>query len=165
MRFCGQDQCAIDGNGRVKLSPHFLADFRGDSSDVVLHCLPEGALAIYPLSVWQKMRQSEPRPAAKAANSIVFRRRLRRVGAMTQFQTISNQGRLTIPPLFRPLLGLEPGNGAVQVGTEIGVEIWQKERWTAEFETLAGHEAEKADAEMAADLDQRGSCKTPREPR
>ena len=56
--FCGQDKCTLDANGRVKLSPHFLRDFRAHGSEVVTHCLPEGALGIYPVSVWRHLREA-----------------------------------------------------------------------------------------------------------
>jgi DNA-binding transcriptional regulator/RsmH inhibitor MraZ len=152
VRFCGQDMCLIDANGRVKLSPRFLEDFREDGADVVLHCLPEGALGVYPEAVWLQMRQSEPRPAAKAAQSIVYRRQLRRFGAMTQAQSITNQGRITIPTQFRPILNLEPGCDAVVTGCEIGIEIWNAELWQQELTVLREHELQKGDAAMAADL-------------
>lgn len=152
VQFCGQERCTIDANGRVKLSPRFLVDFRRHGSDVVMHCLPERALGVYPVSLWLQMRQAEPRPATRASQSIVFRRSLRRFGAVTQVEQISNQGRITIPASFRSLLGLPPGSEAVLVGTEIGVEVWTTEAWQTEFRLLTEHEQLKADAEMAADL-------------
>lgn len=156
VQFCGQDRCTVDANGRVKLCPRFLADFRRHGSDVVMHCLPEGALGVYPVSLWLQMRQAEPRPATRASQSIVFRRSLRRFGALTQVEQISNQGRVTVPASFRSLVGLPPGGEAVLVGTEIGVEIWSAEAWQREFQLLAEHEQLKAEAEMAADLTEGG---------
>ena len=152
VRFCGQERCLIDANGRVKLGPRLLADFRASGSGVVLHCLPEGALGLYPAPTWARMRQSEPRPAAKAAESLVFRRQLRRFGAMTQAQELTNQGRITIPVLFRAALALEAGAEAVLVGCEIGVELWPALRWEAELALLREHELRRAEAETAAEL-------------
>lgn len=152
LQFCGQERCLVDANGRVKLSTRFLDDFRHIGGAVVLHCLPEGVLAVYAAAVWAQMRQADPRPAVKAARSVLFRRQLRRFGAMTQSDSISNQGRITIPVPFRESLELEPGTEAVLVGCEIGVEIWNASRWRAEFELLARHEQRKAEAEMSADL-------------
>jgi DNA-binding transcriptional regulator/RsmH inhibitor MraZ len=99
------------------------------------------------------MRQAEPRPAARAAGSIVFRRQLRRFGALSQLERITNQGRITIPVPFREILKLQPGTEAVLVGTEIGVEVWNAEVWQNEFAVLAEHELKKAAAEMDADLE------------
>ena len=156
MQFCGQDRCLVDANGRVKLGPRFMADFRRVGDQVMLHCLPEGALGIYPMPVWKQMRQEEPRPAARAAKSIVYRRQSRRFGAFAQPDRLTNQGRLTIPNPFRSLLELEPGTDVSVVGCEIGIEIWNHERWQREFKTLLEHELQKADAEMSADLTMAG---------
>lgn len=152
MKFCGQDSCKIDANGRVKLSSRFLRDFEETGMDLMLHCLPEGALGVYTPDTWSQMRQGEPRPAAKAASSVVFRRQLRRFGALSQAETLTKQGRITIPTHFRSILGLDPGTEAVVVGAEIGVEIWALTRWDEEFRTLHAHELEKAEAEMKADI-------------
>jgi DNA-binding transcriptional regulator/RsmH inhibitor MraZ len=160
IKFCGQDNCLIDANGRIKLTPRFLADFREIGAEVVVHCLPEGALGVYSPAIWQQMRQAEPRPAARAVGSIVFRRQLRRFGALSQLERITNQGRITIPVPFREILSLGPGTEAVLVGTEIGVEVWNAEVWQKEFAVLAEHELKKAAAEMDADLEM-GRAKAP----
>ena len=158
LQFCGQDRCLVDANGRVKLAPRFLSDFRQAGGEVVLHCLPEGALGVYPEAVWHKMRQSEARPELQAARSVVHSRRLRRYGAMSQAERLTNQGRITIPNGYRELLELVPGTEAVLVGCEIGMEIWSTNRWEAEFRRLHDHELQKAEAEMDADL---VSCQEP----
>ncbi|MFA4944240.1 MAG: hypothetical protein WC789_06010 [Lentisphaeria bacterium] len=150
-RFCGQDRCLIDANGRLKLSARFEQDFRAAGAlEIVLHCLAEGALAIYPLPVWEQMRAEEAKTALKAGTSIVARRQLRRFGAMTQVEALSNQGRITVPTEFRPLLKLEPGTGAVVVGCEIGVEVWNADRWAAELQLLREHDVQCAEMEMKA---------------
>jgi MraZ protein len=153
IQFCGQDKCSIDANGRVKLSPKFLADFAEQSSgQVILRCLPEGAVAVYPEPVYIQMRRSELRPAEKAAESLLFRRTLRHFGALSQQETISAQGRITLPPVYREHAGLSAGSEAVVVGVEIGVEIWSAERWAEELARLSEHIREKGEREIAADL-------------
>lgn len=152
MAFCGQDHCTVDANGRVRLSPRLLTDFSEQGGVVVVHCLPEGALGLYPLAAWRQMRRSEGDDQPEAARSIVARRQLRRFGALSQQDSISRQGRITIPVPFRDLTELTPGTEAVLVGVEIGVEVWNAKRWEAEFETLLNHEKEKAEREMRADL-------------
>lgn len=157
-RFCGQERCLIDANGRVRLSPRFEQAFRSAGAlEIVLHCMPEGALAVYPLPNWEQVRAAdEARSAGRAGSSVVARRQLRRFGAMTQVETLTNQGRVTVPPMFRKLLGLEPGTDVVLVGCEIGVEVWNAARWEAEFRVLWEHEAARADAEMKADVAEAG---------
>ena len=153
LAFCGHDNCSIDSNGRIKFSPRVLKDFddrcRGD---IVLHCLPEGGLAVYPEDVYLEMRRREEAPAARAAASLVFRRSMRRFGAMSKSDKISKQGRVTIPPAFRTYAALEPGTDVSVVGVEIGIEIWNTERWNDEINQINEHVREKGMQEMAADL-------------
>ncbi len=152
-KFCGQEKCLVDANGRVKLSPRFERAFREEGAvEVVLHCLPEGGLGVYPPSVWNRLRAAEEQTVLKAATSVVARRQLRRFGAMTQSEELSNQGRITLPAGFRGMMGLEPGTEAVLVGCECGIEIWNAERWQAEQKRLWEHEASRAEAEMKADV-------------
>ena len=123
-----------------------------EKNEVVLHCLPENALAIYPTEVWRQMRTEEPRPAVRAAGSLAYRRRLRRFGAFTQIEQLSNQGRLTIPVLFRDSLSLQPGGRAVIVGIEIGVEIWSETVWDKELAAIKEYESQRLRKEMDQEL-------------
>lgn len=153
LAFCGQDNCSIDANGRIKFSPRVINDFMEQcSGEVVLHCLSEGAVAVYPEDVYLQMRRSEPRPAERASGSLVFRRSLRRFGALSQSEKISAQGRITLPQAYRKFADLDAGSEAVVVGIEIGVEIWNAQRWMAELEAINEHMVEKGNREMAADL-------------
>ena len=153
LAFCGQDYCQIDANGRVKLSPRVISDFMEKcSGEIVMHCLPEGALAIYPENIYLDMRRQEEAPAARAASSMVFRRELRRFGALSSADRITAQGRLTIPHGFREYAGLLPGTEIVVVGVEIGVELWNAERWNAELMKMNEHAIARGESEMADDL-------------
>ena len=98
LSFCGIDQCSVDANGRIKLSPRVIEDFAARGGEVVLHCLPEGAIAVYPEDVYLAMRKNESNPAEKAAESIVFRRTLRRFGGWSQSEKISAQSSGMRPP-------------------------------------------------------------------
>jgi DNA-binding transcriptional regulator/RsmH inhibitor MraZ len=153
LSFCGQDRSSVDANSRIKFSPKVIADFAEKcGGHVVLHCLPEGAIAIYPEEIYLEMRRQETLPAAKAASSVVFRRDMRRFGALSSSEIISNQGRVTLPQGFREYAAIEPGTEVIVVGVEIGVEIWSIERWNAELERMNEHVREKGNREMAADL-------------
>jgi len=151
--FCGQDFTTLDSNCRIKFSPRVIKDFLQESEGgIVLHCLPEGALAVYPEPVYLKMRQMDLESEKKTAESLVFRRTLRRFGALSSFETISRQGRVTIPTGFREMTSLNPGTNAVVVGIEIGIEIWNVENWQKELEKIQKHTFEKGELEMALDL-------------
>ena len=82
--FCGQDRCVIDANGRIKLSPRLIGDFaRQCNGEVVLYCLPEGAIAIYPEAVFVELREASARSLSDVGTSLIRRRELRRFGSMT----------------------------------------------------------------------------------
>jgi len=151
--FCGQDFTTIDMNSRIKFSPKVLKDFLQECDwNIVLHCLPEGALAVYPESVYIKMRQRDSESEIKAGESMLFRRKLRRFGALSSFEKISKQGRITIPQGFRVMTSLTPGSNAVVVGVEIGVEIWNANIWEKELHMIQKHSSEKGAIEMEMDL-------------
>ena len=152
LSFCGTDKCQMDANGRVKLSPHVLEDFARSGSDVVLHCLPEGAVAVYPEKVFEAMRHAESNAAERAGKSMVYRREQRRFGAWSCSQRISAQGRVTIPPEYREFAGLAAAGSIVVAGVEIGVEIWDAARWQEEQRKLMEHAREKGEQEMNDDL-------------
>lgn len=128
----------MDPNGRVKLSAEFLRDFvESGGQEVVLYCiLPEGAVGIYPPETWEQVRREVESDLPLLADSLVYRRRRRQFGALSQAAEISGQGRITIPPMFRQLTGLESGLPLVQVGVENGIELWTPARWEAEMQAI-----------------------------
>ena len=152
--FCGFDKCLLDANSRLKLSPRVLADFERRGGDIVLHCLPEGALAVYPEEVFLEIRGSEDHSARRAGESFVARRTMRRFGSLSMNISISPQGRLTLPEPYRDYADLKPGAEAVIVGVEIGIEIWSRERWEEEQKRISEHMQEKDRREMDADLNE-----------
>ena len=154
LAFCGQDPCSVDANGRIKLSPRFIADFQSRcSGEVVMHCLPEGAIALYPEEVYLQMRSEVNNPASKVAGNLAYRRTMRRFGSMSRSEKLSAQGRVTLPVGFREYAQLVPGAEAVVVGAEIGVEIWNAERWQAEILKVDEHFNEKGERQMINDLE------------
>ena len=153
LAFCGQERCSIDANGRFKLSPRHIGDFESRCGGrVVFHCLPEGAVAIYPEDVYAQMRAGVGNVAEKAGLSLVQRRILRSFGALSQPETITRQGRLTLPQAFREKAGLQTGAEVCVVGVEIGVEVWNAERGEKELLEIEEHMLEKGGREMLADL-------------
>ena len=153
LEFCGQESCTIDSAGRVKVAAGLLRDFqRHTDSDVVLYCLPERAIGIYPPKTWQEIRQAETANLGTTGRSMLARRQMRRFGAMSTGATLTNQGRLTIPPLFREFAQLVPGEPAMIVGCEIGIELWSMDRWKMEMGLLQEHAESKGELEMHADL-------------
>ena len=150
--FNGIDKSQLDTNGRIKLSPRILGDFAKSGNNVVLHCLPEGALAVYPEEIFLQMRNEKSDAARRAANSLLFRRELRRFNAWSTPAVISPQGRITIPGEYREFAALAVSENVMVVGVEIGVEIWNCERWKQEQECVMNHAVEKGENEMIGDL-------------
>jgi DNA-binding transcriptional regulator/RsmH inhibitor MraZ len=107
LHFCGQNKALIDANGRIKLSSKVLNDFENNGGfEIVLHYLPEGAIAVYPEAIYLKMRENESTPTEKTTSSVVYRRNLRRFGSFSRSERISAQGRITIPQGYRDFSGI-----------------------------------------------------------
>ena len=154
LAYCGQDRILIDANGRFKLPPHLINDFLAEGTgDVVFYALPEGAVAIYPERVYAEMRRRDADDIRLAGTSMLKRRSLRKFGAWSASATITPQGRLTLPVEFRQNARLEPGTDAIIVGVEIGVEIWNLQRWQEELKLINAHEMDRGDIELAKDLE------------
>ena len=135
--FCGCEHCLIDSNGRLRLCQRFVDDFIAKcDGNIVIYGLPEGALALYPESVFREMRERELGDIDRIGASFAARRSLRRFGSLSSPEQISRQGRVTIPEHLRDFAGLPPGAAAAVVGVEIGVEIWAEERLKEEMSSI-----------------------------
>ena len=159
--FYGQERCKIDGNNRIKLSSVFLSSFEriSPSMEIVLFCLPEHAIGIYPVEVWEQMRQeeSEDREASMRmlSESMLSRRQRRRFGSMTQFVSISRQGRVTLPATFMEFAGIAAKDQVVLAGVEVGLELWSEEAWDRELAVIQDHLMKKSKHELETDLEQK----------
>ena len=153
LQFCGLEKSQVDANGRVKLSSRLQQEFASyDSLSVVLYCLPEGGIGIYPISEWEKIKPNLDAVKQQFTGSVLARRRMRMLGAMTHKEKVSNQGRITLPQMFREMCGIEPKKEVMVVGSEFGVEIWSSEKWMQEMQLMQEHSLEKGEMEMNADL-------------
>jgi DNA-binding transcriptional regulator/RsmH inhibitor MraZ len=157
-RFYGQERALIDASGRLKLPSSYFSAFQvSESTNLVLYCLPEGAVGLYPQKTWQAMRELEEAQKQQAAHSLVYRRQLRRFGAMSQHVTLSKQGRITIPALFREFASLNTGESVILAGVEIGIEIWSISHWQSEMLNIQDHVLAKGELEMTSDLNTGGT--------
>ena len=154
--FCGIDYCLVDANGRVRLTQHVVEDFlREGASDVVMHGLPEGCIAIYPESVWKRMRAATLNTPEQIGSSFSMRSSMRRSGALTASENISRQGRITLPELLRRHAHLKPGTEAVVVGIELGVEIWEAGRFEKEMAEADRRDEMKREREFEKEVNER----------
>ena len=154
MQFCFQGKCVLDANSRLKLPPLLLMDLAAsnNSGRVMLYCLPEGCLGIFPMSEWENLRRQGSNDTDDVLNDAALRRQHRRIGSLSQSEVISNQGRITIPVMFRELLDLRTGSDAMLVGAEKWVELWSLKAWEHELQIIAEHEQKRVAADMDADL-------------
>lgn len=151
--FCGLDNCLVDANGRVRLTQRVVEDFlREGASDIIMYGLPEGGIALYPEAVWKRMRAPALASPEQLGTSYSVRSSMRRFGALTCSETISRQGRITIPQLLRDHAHLGSGTEAVVVGVEIGVEIWEADRFRKEMESAREREELKREREFDREL-------------
>ena len=152
--FCGLDNCLVDANGRVRLTQRVVEDFlREGASEIVMHGLPEGCIALYPESVWKRMRAPALSTPEVLGGSFAARSAMRRFGAMTACETISRQGRITLPETLQDHAGLKAGSKIVVVGIEIGVEIWEAKRFEEEMESARRREELKKEREFDRELE------------
>jgi len=153
LAFCGQEKCLVDANGRVRLTQRWVDDFMARCGGVVvMHGLPEGAIALYPEDIYRDMRAREIGNLEQLGTSFALRRSLRRFGALTHVDTITRQGRVTLPEQFREYAGITPGGAVRIVGVEVGVEIWNADSFAAEMKAINKHLTERREAEMAREL-------------
>ena len=127
--FRGSTLIKLDMSGRLKLPPNVVADLKSVNAtgDVVLTYLEEGTVTITPAS------PEEPTPPPTRPNpQEFFKDNIRRMGLrsdmyFTEEDTISPQGRITIPEKFRDYLDLKGGEDIAIIGMLYGYEIWKKE--------------------------------------
>ena len=150
LEFCGQENIVLEGNGRIRLPRQWVEDFmRHGNGEVVIHGLPEGAVAIYPEEVYRAMRTRELGDLDRAGGSFAARRSMRRFGALTAVDQLSAQGRVTLPEAFREYAGLISGSKVRVVGVEIGLEIWETGRFNAEMAAADEEMQRKREAEFS----------------
>ena len=156
LQFCGLEKTQLDANGRLKLSARLMSSFANyDSSSVVIYCLPEGGIGIYPLAEWERIKPDLNSVQQKFTGSMMARRQMRMMGAMTSKENLSNQGRITLPQMFREICGMEAGTEVILVGSEFGIEVWSSEAWNKEMLLMQQHSLDKGEIELNADLDMR----------
>jgi MraZ protein len=145
LEFTGQYNITFDKSGRFKLPPRILSDYlTNGETEVVIYCLPEGCLGIYPLKTWQAMRADE---RVLDGSSMLKRREMRRFGALSTSVAITKQGRLTIPQNFRELCKLGDPQQLL-IGSEVGMEIWNATEWEKELALVNQYNLDKGLEEL-----------------
>ena len=133
--FQGSTLSKLDNSGRLKLPPNVVADFKrvDVTGNVILKYLAEEAIAILPES---RFTSESPSPALSGEDyfsNAALRIRLRKASLLGNADTISPQGRLTLPASLLKRIGVKGGEEVALVGIGIGYEIWKPETLEAEM--------------------------------
>lgn len=133
--FQGTTLIKLDSSCRLKLPPNVVADFKSVDStcNVVLRYLPEGAIAIKPASRVEPLEVSKL-DSKDYFNNNLLRMRLRSMMQLTEEDTISAQGRLTLSKNLLDRLGLKKGDEVILIGMLDGYEIWKPEMLQADVD-------------------------------
>jgi DNA-binding transcriptional regulator/RsmH inhibitor MraZ len=133
--FQGSTISKLDNSGRLKLPPNVVMDFKSvdTTGNVILKYLPEGAVAILPANRFKPTPSPTPLGEDYFENARL-RINLRKESLLGNTDTISQQGRLTLPASLLKRLGVVPGEDVALVGIGIGYEIWKPETLEAEMD-------------------------------
>ena len=133
--FQGSTLAKLDMSCRLKLPPNVVADFKrvDPTGNVVLRYLPEGAVAILPANMVDPPESSKLESKDYFDNPLL-RMRLRNMMQLTEEDTISAQGRLTLSKNLLDRLKLQKGDEVALIGMLNGYEIWKRETLQAEMD-------------------------------
>jgi MraZ protein len=142
--FQGETAITIDDKGRLAVPTAYrepVARACGNRLVVTYNPFDGGSLYLYPLPVWERVRdQVNALSKMKATNRNL---QLKLVGAAT-FAELDGSGRISIPPSMRRTADIE--KRAVLVGMGDKFELWSEQAHTAQMRQTLG------DADMDADL-------------
>lgn len=142
--FQGETAITIDDKGRLAVPTAYrdpVARACGNRLVVTYNPFDNGALYLYPLPVWERVRdQVNALSKMKATNRNL---QLKLVGAAT-FVELDGSGRIGIPPSMRRTADIE--KRAVLVGMGDKFELWSEQAHHAQMRQTLG------DADMDADL-------------
>jgi division/cell wall cluster transcriptional repressor MraZ len=146
LHFGGTEQCRLDANGRLKLSPKAIACFKAFGGlELVLHYWPEGCLALLPKSTWERMYYEQGYASSSNLDSVAGRQRQRLFTRFTHSTEISAQGRVSIPSALRERAALQCGELVLLAGYGESLEVWQPQRFellNAELDRLEAMQLE-----------------------
>ncbi len=129
--FQGETAITMDDKGRLAVPTAYreLVARECDNRLVITYNpFESGSLYLYPLSVWERVRdQVNKLPKAKAVNRTM---QLKLVGAAA-FVELDGNGRITVPPSHRAAVGIE--KKAVLLGMGEKFELWSEQAHHAQI--------------------------------
>ena len=132
--FHGSTIVKLDISGRLKLPPGVVTDFKSvdPTGRVFLKYMPERMVSIRPAN---KVPSEPPSDSAEKDydDDAETRIRLRQISLLSNYDTISPQGRVTLPQSLLELIDVKSGQNVVLVGFGLGYEIWKPETLAEEM--------------------------------
>lgn len=142
--FQGETAITIDDKGRLAIPTAYrelVANECGNRLVVTYNPFESGCLYLYPLPVWERLRdQVNALPRTKKNSRLL---QLKLVGAAA-FVEPDGSGRISIPPSQRNAVGIE--KKAVLLGMGDKFELWSEQAHHAQIRQTLG------DAELGEDL-------------
>lgn len=133
-RFRSKFDHTIDEKGRLSFPSRYREVLREHESEALIAIPWEDHLRIYPLSEWEIL---ENKLKAEESDQLENLDTVLRYLQSESFEcALDRQGRILLPPSLRADLGLK--RDIVLIGMIDRVEIWDKDKWTQEYE--AGRE-------------------------
>jgi MraZ protein len=140
-RFIGSSEHSLDEKGRLVVPARYRE--RLGQHFILTIALPDPCLALYPLEAWE---QGYGRRLDEAAvKDKRYRRIVRHIMQHTEEVTLDTQHRFSIPLALRRYAGIE--RDVVSLGSNTRLELWAKERLSAEAPT--DDEAEAFTSELS----------------
>lgn len=124
--FIGEFAYRVDEKGRVPIPPRFRTD-EVKEKGVVLCPGADRCIAIYPLSIWNKMAESLTSGPLISSKM----RKLNRALFATSFNAeMDAQGRVNLPAQLKNYANL--GDEVVIIGVNTYMELWNSQQWQQE---------------------------------
>jgi MraZ protein len=129
--FRGRHQYTLDEKGRLVLPPAFREEIRSKGGEIFMITQKGDTLLGFTFNEWSQL---EERILELSKKSDIMRRFRRSFIGNAQECTFDKQGRVLIPPTLRESAHLE--KEIVLVGDLDHFEIWSKDKWNQEDQTL-----------------------------
>ena len=126
--YFGESQCSLDDKGRLMVPRQFRELMAVDDRESSWYMTRgfDGAIFVFPLGVWNKLKDLGSGHSLLEPRMLDFRRMF--VGSATRVK-LDKASRFGVPALLREYAGLE--KEGVLVGVDDHLELWSKESWCA----------------------------------
>ncbi len=126
--FFGEYDYKVDQKGRVAIPPEFRNEFK---AGLILRRAEDKCINIYTMPAWEALSQNL---VSLTPSRSKIRKKNRYIFGFAFSLNTDPQGRIVIPPPLRQYARIK--DTAVIVGVNTYLELWNKEEWQLEQESL-----------------------------